>query len=174
MRFFTFCSSLIFLFACEKVKQEKAKEVVEDSVIYVKSKTPEEAGKYLILVGGCNDCHTPGWDISGGNIPESEWLVGNKIGYRGPWGTTYPSNLRILVYTISEDDWVNMFRTRKERPPMPWHNYHQVSEQDLRAMYRFIKSLGPKGDSILSKTWYVPPDQEPKTPYILLAPIEKK
>jgi hypothetical protein len=49
MRFFTFCSSLIFLFACEKVKQEKAKEVVEDSVIYVKSKTPEEAGNISFL-----------------------------------------------------------------------------------------------------------------------------
>ncbi len=174
MRFFIFCLFLNFLIACEKEKVEKGKESVEDSVIYVKSKTPEEAGKYLILIGGCNDCHTPGWDISGGKLPESEWLVGNKIGYRGPWGTTYPSNLRILVNTITEDEWVNMFRTRKERPPMPWHNYHQISDKDLRAMYRFIKSLGPKGDSILSKTWYVPPDKEPKTPYILLAPIEKK
>jgi len=96
-----------------------------------------------------------------------------KFGYRGPWGTTYASNLRIFVNTISEDEWVNMFKTGKGRPPMPWHNYYKMSGKDLRAMYRFIKSLGPKGDPILSKTWYVPPNQEPKTPYILLAPIEK-
>ena len=28
-----------------------------------------ERGKYLIVVGGCNDCHTPGYLLEDGNSP---------------------------------------------------------------------------------------------------------
>ena len=37
-----------------------------------------------------------------------------------------------------------------------------MKDSDLRGIYRFIKSLGPKGESAPS---YLPPDQEPKPPY---------
>jgi hypothetical protein len=34
-----------------------------------------------------------------GNVPEKEWLMGSGAqGWRGPWGTTYASNLRINVH----------------------------------------------------------------------------
>jgi len=145
--------------------------LAEGALPYVVAPSPEAAGRYLVLFGGCNDCHTPGWEASGGKLPESEWLVGSPVGYRGPWGTTYASNLRLFVQAIGEDAWVQMFRTRTERPPMPWMNYHGLNERDLRAIYRFIKSLGPKGEPAPA---YVPPDQEPKTPYILFIPQEPK
>ena len=106
---------------------------------YISAGTPETAGKYMVIMGGCNDCHTVGWDESGGNKPVEDWLTGNPVGFRGPWGTTYPSNLRLFVQQLSEDNWVNMLHTRSDFPPMPWANTHQVSDQDLRASYRFIK-----------------------------------
>src|SRR5262245_16886733 len=51
-------------------------------------------GRYVVKVAGCNDCHTPGYAQSGGKIPESQWLIGDRLGWQGPWGTTYPVNLR--------------------------------------------------------------------------------
>src|SRR3982751_5765664 len=54
-------------------------------------------GKYLVQTSGCNDCHTAGYAQSGGNVPESEWLKGDMVGWRGAWGTTYPSNLRLVI-----------------------------------------------------------------------------
>src|SRR5688572_24082285 len=54
-------------------------------------------GRYLITIGGCNDCHTPGYMQKGPEVPESEWLIGLPIGFQGPWGTTYPSNLRLVI-----------------------------------------------------------------------------
>ncbi|WP_437769793.1 cytochrome C [Sorangium sp. So ce281] len=133
--------------------------------------TPEEAGRYLILVGGCNDCHTPGWDRSGGGLPTSEWLTGSGVGYRGPWGTSYAANLRISAQNLSEEAWVRMFREGAGRPPMPWLNYVTLHERDLVAMYRFIRSLGEKGAPAPQA---VSPEEEPATPYILMVPQQPK
>src|SRR4051812_30977008 len=47
---------------------------------HVQATNPLEAGKYLVLVGACNDCHTPGWMENGIKTPESDWLVGVPIG----------------------------------------------------------------------------------------------
>lgn len=135
--------------------------------VRIQAPTVNEAGRYFILLGGCNDCHTPGWEQSGGQMPESEWLTGGRIGYRGPWGTTYASNLRLFVQRVTEDQWVEMFRTREERPPMPWMNYRTINESDLRAAYRFIRDLGPKGEEAPA---FVPPDQKPATPYLFFVP----
>ncbi|MGB5580368.1 MAG: hypothetical protein WBM68_07385, partial [Woeseia sp.] len=67
-----------------------------------------DAGRYIVTIGGCNDCHTPKWDETGGNVAESDWLVGSPIGWRGPWGTTYASNLRLFVQDMNEDAFVEM------------------------------------------------------------------
>ncbi|MDC0682783.1 cytochrome C [Sorangium atrum] len=133
--------------------------------------SPEEAGRYLILVGGCNDCHTPGWDRSSGRLPTSEWLTGSDVGYRGPWGTSYAANLRISTQNLSEEAWVRMFREAAGRPPMPWLNYVTLHEGDLVAMYRFIRSLGEKG---VPAPRAVSPGEEPATPYILMIPQQPK
>ena len=52
-----------------------------------------ERGRYLVQVGGCNDCHTVGYLESGGTVPEPQWLTGGRVGYKGPWGITYAPNL---------------------------------------------------------------------------------
>lgn len=125
---------------------------------------PEIArGRYMVVTGHCNNCHTPGYAEKQGNMPESEWLTGNTIGYRGPWGTTYPHNLRLFVQNLTEDQWVIYGKNAKSRPPMPWWSVHETTEQDLRAMYKFMKSLGPAGKPAPT---YLPPDQEPPAPFI--------
>src|SRR5262245_11736134 len=78
-----------------------------------------ERGRYLVKIGGCNDCHTPDYLTKAGDVPEDRWLVGDSLGFSGPWGTTYPANLRRLLRTMDEDDWVEFARTIEMRPPMP-------------------------------------------------------
>jgi mono/diheme cytochrome c family protein len=122
-----------------------------------------ERGRYVVQLGGCNDCHTPGYAESGGTLPQSQWLTGSPLGHRGPWGTTYATNLRSYFQGRSADQWVATARAIKTRPPMPWFVLHQISESDLRAMHAFVSSLGPA--SGVSAT-YLPPGQEPKPPYV--------
>lgn len=123
-----------------------------------------ERGRYIAQLAGCNDCHTPGYLLNNGDIPEPRWLIGDSFGWRGPWGTTYPSNLRLFLKDMSEDQWVTVARTLKRRPPMPWYTVNRMHEDDLRALYRFIRSLGEPGQPAPA---YVPPDREPSTPYAL-------
>lgn len=130
-----------------------------------------DRGRYLVKIGGCNDCHTPGYTASGGDVPESRWLIGDSIGYSGPWGTTYPANLRSLVAGMSEDDWVRYASTLETRPPMPWFNLRAFTETDLRAMHRYIRSL-PEDDTPVPG--FVPPDQRPETPHIVMVPQAPK
>ena len=125
---------------------------------------PLERGRYLAKIAGCNDCHTAGYLLANGKVPESRWLTGDGFGWRGPWGTTYGSNLRIFMGGMSEDDWVETARTLQARPPMPWFTLNIMKEDDLRAIYRFTRSLGDPGEPAPQ---YVPPGEEPKTPYAL-------
>lgn len=127
-----------------------------------------EIGRYLTRIGGCNDCHTPGYLQADGRLPESRWLTGNPVGFRGPWGVTYASNLRLTVQTISEDDWVAMLAERNDAPPMPWPITKAMSEANRRALYRYIRSLGPAGPQTPPR---LAPDEKPSTAYVDMAPV---
>jgi mono/diheme cytochrome c family protein len=120
-------------------------------------------GKYIAAIAGCNDCHTPGYAMSGGKIAEKDWLVGDQLGWRGGWGTTYAVNLRLYMQKISEAQWVQRAQSIETRPPMPWFTLRAMTDADLRALYRFIRHLGPAGSEAPA---YVPPDKEPKPPYV--------
>lgn len=123
-----------------------------------------DRGRYLVKIAGCNDCHTPGYTQSGGKIPEQMWLVGDRLGWRGPWGTTYPANLRLYMQKLSEDQWIKIAHSTQFRPPMPWFALRDMNEQDLRTLYQFIRHLGPAGEPAPA---YLPPDQTPKEPHVL-------
>jgi hypothetical protein len=47
----------------------------------------QDRGKYMLIVGGCNDCHTAGFAARGGDVPEREWLKGGgNLGFKRPMG----------------------------------------------------------------------------------------
>ena len=129
----------------------------------VKGDAQVERGRYLVQITGCNDCHTAGYAMSGGKVPESQWLTGDSLGWRGPWGTTYPVNLRLYMRDLTEAAWVQRAKTVQTRPPMPWFNLHDMTEQDLKAIYRYVTALGPAGSHA---PIFVPPGKEPNTPYV--------
>src|SRR5262245_14203494 len=74
-------------------------------------------GRYLSTIAGCHDCHTPGYAENGGRAPEAAWLTGRTVGFVGPWGTSYPANLRLTVQSLTEAQWLAFARAER-RPPM--------------------------------------------------------
>jgi len=123
-------------------------------------------GRYLATISGCHDCHTPWFAHSGGHAPAGSWLTGSGVGYQGPWGTSYPANLRLTVQSMTEAQWL-VFARAQRRPPMPWFSLRQMSDRDLTDIYRFIRSLGPTGVPAPAS---VPPGGKVNTPFIVLEP----
>ena len=123
-------------------------------------------GKYLVTIGGCNDCHTPGYMEKGPTVPESEWLTGLPVGFQGPWGTTYPSNLRLVMKSMSESEWVRHARQQR-LPPMPWFNLAKMTDDDLKAVYAYVRNLGDPGTPMPK---YVAPGGKVDTPFFVFVP----
>ncbi len=72
----------------------------------------------------------------------------------GPWGVSFSANLtpdnETGIGTWQPEMFVNAMRTgmhlgvtegRPILPPMPWQNMAQLSEEDLRCMFAYFKSL---------------------------------
>ncbi|MGW8227582.1 MAG: c-type cytochrome [Gammaproteobacteria bacterium] len=130
-----------------------------------------ERGRYVVKVSGCNDCHTPAYIPNNGNIPVEQWLIGDNFGWNGPWGTTYGANLRLFMKDMTEQQWVETAKTLQRRPPMPWYNLNAMHEDDLRAIYHFVRSLGDAGKPAPA---FVPVGQTPNPPYAIFpAPPQK-
>ncbi len=136
-------------------------------VASIAASTPEEAGRYIISIAGCNDCHTDGYMETNGEIDESLWLLGSAVGWRGPWGTTYPPNLRLSAQSMTEDQWVEMLGTRQGLPPMPWPSVNHMSDADRRAVYRYLRQLGPGGEVRAAP---LAPGVEPVGPWLDMEP----
>lgn len=124
-----------------------------------------EHGKYLVLIGHCNNCHTVGYTAAAGKVPEEQWLMGNPVGWRSKNGTTYALNLRLYMQNLSEEGWIQAARTVQSRPPMPWWSLRDTTDDDLKAMYWYIRSLVPAGQPAPA---FLPPDQTPRPPYAQL------
>lgn len=126
-----------------------------------------DRGRYMVLIGGCNDCHTSGFPQKAGKVDEKDWLTGDTLGWQGPWGTTYAINLRLYMQDLSEEQWMQIVQKMQSRPPMPYYLLQQMTEQDLRAVYHYIRSLGPAGKPAPP---YLPPGVDATTAIVRLIP----
>ena len=113
--------------------------------------TPLERGEYLATIAGCGDCHTPGTLYGGPDFKRQ--LSGSELGWRGPWGVSYASNLTPDLET-GLGTWTNVEIERALRsgvrkdgspilPPMPWPSYSRLTPDDMGSLIAYLKSLPP-------------------------------
>ncbi|HEX5060318.1 MAG TPA: cytochrome c [Kofleriaceae bacterium] len=109
-----------------------------------------EYGKYIAnTIANCNGCHTrrnlrngdaEGVTFAGGMSLESHSAPGTK--FVTPNLTPDPKTGHIYVW--SEDVFVARFKNAvPTASPMPWSTFRKMSEDDLRALYRYFRSLPP-------------------------------
>lgn len=140
----------------------------------------EKWGEHLVLITGCNDCHTPkkmtdkgptfDWDLmlSGhpAKIPapdvdrkinESKGLVTTQTltSWVGPWGVSFAANLTSDATGIGNWQFNNFLTAirhgkfkgiesgRDLLPPMPWDMYKNMTDEELQAVFAFLKSTKP-------------------------------
>jgi mono/diheme cytochrome c family protein len=110
-----------------------------------------EAGQYLAeSVTLCWACHTQRSEATGeltgprfggatgfieSDDPERSWSPPNI--------TSDPTTGRLGAW--SEDQFVERFRLGRTIPrsPMPWQSFSRLADEDLRAIYRYLKSVPP-------------------------------
>ena len=101
-------SSLLMLGGCQ-ARAGKPEGHAVPATATAKAETASDViarGEDLVRIGGCNDCHTPGYAERQGDVPTAQWLTGSPLGYQGPWGTTYASNLRLRMQELTEAQWL--------------------------------------------------------------------
>jgi mono/diheme cytochrome c family protein len=109
-----------------------------------------ERGKYLVTLGGCNDCHTPGYFF--GKPDMARFLAGSEVGFEIPGlGVFHGPNLTPDQDTglgkWSSEEIVTAI-TKGQRPDgrvlapiMPWHAFASLTPEDATAIAAFLKSL---------------------------------
>jgi hypothetical protein len=101
--------------------------------------------------------------------PRGGWLwsgAATNTAFTGPWGVSYAANLTpdqntgLGIWT--EDMFVKAIRTgrhmgtsREILPPMPWPAFRNATDEDLRAIYAYLRSIRPMTNHV--------PDVEPPT-----------
>lgn len=111
-----------------------------------------ERGKYIVTIGGCLDCHTPGYFF--GKPDMTRYLGGSDIGFRvGELGIFVGPNLTPDKETGLgnwNDAQIEKALTTGERPDgrilapiMPWRALAHLTKPDLTALVAYLRSLPP-------------------------------
>jgi len=90
-------------------------------------------------------------------LPAGPWGITAALtmtAWSGPWGVSHTANLTPDPETglgaLSEENFVQSIRTGKHLgagrdilPPMPWPMYRNLSDEDLKAIFAYLKSIPP-------------------------------
>jgi Cytochrome c len=88
-------------------------------------------------------------------LPDGPWQwIGSSTNtaFSGPWGVTYSTNLtpdeNTGIGIWDEEMFVNALRTGKHMgtsrplmPPMPWQAYSQLNDEDLKAIFAYLRTV---------------------------------
>ncbi len=109
--------------------------------VSLKPDTSALYGKYLVLsVGGCAGCHTKR-DVNGA------YLAPLLSGGTPMKGGLVPPNLTTdslgRIYTWSEQQFIDRFHKGKlfEQSEMPWDCFKRMNDAELKAIYKFLKTV---------------------------------
>jgi hypothetical protein len=100
--------------------------------------------------------HPESFPIAGGAAaPSAAWLMtmaASGTAFSGPWGVSFAANLTpddntgLGIWT--EDMFVKAVRTGRHMgvsrpilPPMPWPNVGAMNDDDLKAVYAYLRSI---------------------------------
>jgi mono/diheme cytochrome c family protein len=114
-------------------------------------------GKYLVTLGGCNDCHTPGYFF--GNPDTSRFLGGSDVGFEIPGqgvfvGSNITPDKKTGIGNWTPEQIVKAIQAGERpdgrilAPIMPWHAFATFTRDDAMAIAAFLQSLKPVSHQI--------------------------
>jgi cytochrome c553 len=90
-------------------------------------------------------------------LPEGPWIAvasWDLTAWSGPWGVSYAFNLtpdeNTGIGSWSEETFIGALRTGRHMgvsrpilPPMPWQVYKNLKDEDLEAIYAYLRTIPP-------------------------------
>ena len=121
-----------------------------------------EHGKYLSRIAGCYECHTP-HEEKGGLIEGQAFAGGWEM--KGPWGRNFTANLTphpdTFMGRASKAEFIGRFRAfasldasnapqvpKGRNTVMPWLAYSKMTDQDLGAIYEYLRTVKPIANKV--------------------------
>lgn len=121
-----------------------------DGAVTADLTTPEKRGRYDVeVLGVCAECHTPR-DDKGNRVPGMDYSGGTALPY-GDRKVIYSANITPAVNGITyytEALFIEAMRTSKVRSRqlddmMPTHYFRDMTDQDLKDIFAYLKTLTP-------------------------------
>lgn len=114
-------------------------------------------GKYLVTLGGCSDCHTPGTFL--GHPDMTKYLGGSDVGFAIPGLGVFPGRNLTPDKATGLGNWttdqiVKAFTTgvrpdgRTLAPVMPYAALSKLTHADALAIAAYLKSLKPVTNAV--------------------------
>ena len=105
---------------------------------------------------------------------EGPWIVataGTNTAFAGPWGVSFTKNLTPEPLTgigiWDEARFIKTIRSgrhwgegRPILPPMPWFNYAKMTDEDLRSVYAYLRTIKPVKNQVPDAILAPPPPQQ--------------
>jgi hypothetical protein len=131
--------------------------------------TPVKRGEYLTRMGVCEECHSP-VDPQGAKIPGLEWAGGFPLLDEVAKRTVHSANLTPDPSGIPYYDealFLTVMHTgkviaREIDDMMPWATYRTLTDDDLKAMFAYLKTVRPVQHTVDNS---LPPTQCPVCNY---------
>jgi hypothetical protein len=118
--------------------------------------------------------HPEGMKLPPPPKPVGPWIASTVplTAWSGPWGMTYSVNITPDTNTglgiWTEDMFLKAMKTGKHmgtsreiQPPMPWQTYRLATDEDLKAIFAYLKSIPPIVNRVPD---YEPPPGAPAPP----------
>ena len=121
-----------------------------------KKMTPHgpEIDSSLLLSG--HPSQLPDFDVNRKEMESKGLIVTQDLTtWVGPWGVSYTANLTSdttgtgtwqesqFIYAIREGKYKGLPNTRPLLPPMPWNMYRNMSDDELKAIFAYLKTTKP-------------------------------
>src|SRR5581483_676162 len=106
---------------------------------------PVSRGRYLVAVAHCHECHTPFDDKTVDFVPGMDFAGGEDFGDVASANIT-PDYTGIGYF--DEALFIKALRTgwvgaRPLRLPMPWPFFRNMTDEDLKAIFAYLRTLPP-------------------------------
>ncbi|HSU98478.1 MAG TPA: cytochrome c [Roseiarcus sp.] len=116
-----------------------------------------ERGQYLVTLGSCNDCHTPGYFL--GKPDFSRTLAGSDVGFAIPGlgafvGRNLTPDKETGLGNWTDDQIISAITAgirpdrRRLAPIMPWQGLSHLSSEDAHAIVAYLRSLPPVKNAV--------------------------